>query len=399
MGGERKGLFRRLAPAAYPRAVAPSSGRSRPGAGSVTASDWSEGYVPGEGVATKLAAAQAARVAPAVTTRTRAMENSVVNRARDIVCGVLSACPFQVVRDRAGVVEELDPGWLMRPDPAHSRAWFVSWVTDDLFFHGKAAARITVEDADARAVALQWMPWDQLEPTPDGERLTWRRGWYPDPFTPQAGLPDVILRERDVVVWEAPVVGLLNGGATALTTSAQLDLSANRFAGAELAAGWLKQTGGEPIADPDIDALLTRWAVARMVNAIGYLNETLDYHESELDPSRLQLVEGRSYQDAQTARLCNMPAWTVGVGVPNDSMTYKTALTARLDTLDFGLEPFVVAWSEALSGEKVTPRGTTVTFDLEPFLRSAQLAPLASSGAENPAPPSSNVTKEAPANA
>lgn len=386
MGRIGKGLGRRLMPAAYPPAGPPSSRR-------ITASDWSDGYIPGEGIAAKVEAAQAMRVAALVNTRDRAMANSVVNRARDIVCGTLAALPLTVTRTRAGVTEELDPGWLAKPDPSHTRAWFVSWVTDDLFFQGRAAARITVEDADHRAVALQWMPWDQLEATPDGGRLVWRRGWYPDPFTPQAGLAPVELREQDVIVWESPLVGLLHGGQVALTTSAQLDLSANRFAGAELAAGWLKQTGGEPTPSTEAEELVARWALSRAVNAVGYLNETLDYHESDMDPSRLQLVEGRSYQDSQVARLCNMPAWSVGVGIPNDSMTYKTALTARLDLVDFGLLPFVVAWSEALSGEKVTPRGTVVAFDLEPFLRTDQLTPVAQSGTEQ-TPVSPPATEE-----
>jgi hypothetical protein len=390
--GEALGTWGRLARVVAPAAFAGEVGSNgdRGGRAAVRSDGWGPPPPPGDGIAAKLAEAQIARAVPTVTTREQAIRNSVVNRARDIVCGVLASLPFTVTRDRAGVLEELPPGWLNRPDPDHSRAWFVSWVTDDLFFQGCAAARITVEDVDGRAVALQWMPWTQLEPTPDGRRLVWRRGWYPDPWTPQTGLVDVVLERRDVVLFELPLVGVLNGADRVLTTAAQLDASANRFAGAELAAGWLKQTGGEQESEDGATELVNRWALSRLANAIGYLNETLDYHESEIDPSRLQLVEGRAYQDAQAARVCNMPNYVVGVGVPNDSMTYKTALTARLDLLDFGLEPFVECWGQTLSDDRVTPHGTTVAFDLEPFLRTATLTPVASSGAENP--PSSTPT-------
>lgn len=374
-------LWRRLAPAAYRGPLVRASGVDPFDVDSGPA-----GAQPGEAVSAAIAAAQAARVAAVVTTREQALTNSVVNRARDIVCGVLSCLPFTVTRDRAGVVEPLAAGWLDRPDPLHSHAWFVSWVTDDLFFHGRAAARITVDDGTGRALALQWMPWAQLAPHPDGEHLTWMRGWYPDPFTPQAGLAPIELAARDVVMWECPLVGVLNGGRAILTTAAQLDLSANRFAGAELAAGWLRQTGGEPLPTADAQVLVQDWANARALNAVGYLSQTLLYEESQLDPSRLQMVESRAYEDAQVARVTNMPNFIVGVGVPNDSMTYKTALTARLDLLDFGLQPFVETWGEALSDERVTPHGTTVGFDLEPFLRTAQLGPVASSGVEQPAP-------------
>lgn len=392
---DKGGRLARLFPAAY-RGPVRASDYPPPDENTLSvgdewvAADTLQGPAAGDAVTDRLTAARAARVVPAVTTRDAAIRNSVVNRARDVVCGVLSCLPFTVTRDRGGVVETLPPGWLDRPDPLHSHAWFVANVTDDLFFHGWAAARITVEDdVTGRALALQWMPWDQLAPTDDADVIVWTRGAYPDPFTPQYGLAPIALRPQDVVLWESPLVGVLNGGREVLTTAAQLDRAANRFAGAELAAGWLQQVRGEPVGGGEAQGLVDDWAYARALNAVGFLNESLEYHESEIDPARLQMVESRAYQDGAVARIVNMPAFSLGVGVPNDSMTYKTALTARLDLLDFGLQPFVECWGEALSNEKVTPRGTTVAFDLEPFLRTAQLTPVADSGAETPAPAAS----------
>jgi len=382
-GGNLSRLVRRVAPVAFAGLETNGHGPGAP------RSDWPTPPAPGSGIAAQLEAARAARVAPLVQTREQAIRNSVVNRSRDIVCGVLSSLPITVIRDRVGAAAEVDPGWLAAPDSEHSRGWFVSWVTDDLFFFGKAAARVTVRDETDRPVAVQWMPFEQLEAETDGG-LIWRRGWYPDPFMAQTGLPDVELDRRDVILWESSLLGVLNGGGVALTTAAQLDQSANRFAGAELAAGWLKQTGGEPTSPADAVTLADTWAIARLTNAIGFLNETLDYRESEMDPSRLQLVEGRSYQDAQTARICNMPNWSVGVALAGDGLTYKTALTARLDLLDFGLQPFVECWSQTLSSDRVTPHGTTVAFDLEPFLRTATLRPVAA--AESLASSSSSST-------
>ena len=72
--------------------------------------------------------------------------------------------------------------------------------------------------------------------------------------------------------------------------------------------------------------------------------------------------------------MCNVPNFSVGVAVPGDSMTYKTAETARLDLVDFTLAPFIGCIEQTLSGPEVTPRGTRVVFDLEPFLRSRELA-------------------------
>jgi hypothetical protein len=105
-----------------------------------------------------------------------------------------------------------------------------------------------------------------------------------------------------------------------------------------------------------------------------------------MDPSRLQLVEGRAYQDAAIARVCNVPNYAVGVGVPNDSMTYKTAATARYDLLDFGLSPFVTCWESTLSGDDVVPHGTVVAMDLAGFLRTDVLSGLPVPAAPTPAP-------------
>lgn len=344
-------LGRVLAPAAFPTVRA----------------QWSDGD-PHDAVKAALAAQVAARDWQAVATRDQAMRNSVVNRARDIVCGTLGCLPF--TRIRGG--EVLGPGWLSRPDPFHSRAWFVSWVTDDLFFRGGAFARVTVRDSDGQVVALEWMPWVEVLPDDAGEGVTWyRSGRWPG----TGRLDPIHVARRDLVRFEPAIVGVLNGGEEVLSTASRLNGAADRFAGAELAAGWLKQTGGEPLSETDALELVTTFQASRRVNTIAFLNEVADYHESAMDPSRLQLVEGRSYQDAAVARLCNVPNFVVGVGVPNDSMTYKTALTARLDLLDFGLQPFVSCWQETLT--ELAPRGTEVRVDVEAFLRTPLLSATA----------------------
>jgi len=306
-----------------------------------------------------------------VTTRDHAMRNSVVNRARDIVCGTLGTLPLERWRGD----EALGAGWLERPDPFHTAAWFQSWVTDDLFFYGYAWARVTVRDTDNQVQALEWMPWVEVRPHPDDRGVTWYRAgggaWSSHPWR-VGGYAVIDVPARDVVLWESPLVGVLNGGADVLSTAERLNGAAYRFAGVEIPAGVIKQTGGEPLDTTAAQALIDSFERNRQYNTVAFINEVTEYHETTMNPSTLQLVEGRSYQDAAVARLCNVPAFSVGVGVPNDSMTYKTALTARLDLLDFGLQPLLTCWEQTMSG--VLPRGQTARFDLEGFLRTSTLA-------------------------
>lgn len=299
-------------------------------------------------------------------TRSDAMSLSVVNRARDLICGVLSTLPFTRYRDRAGRVEDLGPGWLERPDPTRTRGAWTASVVDDLFFHGYALARVTARYADTTPAALQHVPWSETRL--DRDAGDWV--WTPTPESTIGPTFDPVrIRVTDAVLFESPLTGIL-AHPQALAIARRLDRAAWRFAASTVPMGWLKQTGGEPLAEDEMTALAQGFATARDQDAIAFLNEWIDYHEANIDPDRLQLVEGRSYQDAAVARVCNVPNFTVGVSVPGDSMTYKTSQSARLDLVDFALAPYVACMEQTLSGPDVTPAGTTVVVDLEPFLRS-----------------------------
>ena len=139
--------------------------------------------------------------------------------------------------------------------------------------------------------------------------------------------------------------------------------------------GWIEQVPGTATQSADdLSNLARSFADARESNAIAALNEACRYVESTLDPSRMQLVEARTYQDAALARVCNVPAFLVGAVTPGDSMTYKSAQQSRWDLLSFGVGPYLTCLESTLSLPTVTPRGTQVHVDPSPFLRTAELA-------------------------
>jgi hypothetical protein len=323
-------------------------------------------------IARRAALRSAAGIDPASLkmTRAEAMSLSVVNRARDLVVGVLSTLPFDRERTRAGRTERLGPGWLARPDPTRTPGAWIADIVDDLFFHANALGRVTARyagtaagDLDGYPAALQYVPWLEVTHDDDAGEWTW---------TPAKGAP-VTIRDVDAVLFESPLTGVLEAPG-ALAIARRLDRSAFRFSSSTVPMGWLKQTGGEPLAPAEMTAFAQEFAAARDEDAIAFLNEWVEYSEASIDPSRLQLVEARAFQDAAVARVCNVPNYTVGVAVPGDSMSYKTSQSARLDLVDFTLAPFVACLEQTLSGPDVTPAGTTVRVDLEPFLRSGTWA-------------------------
>jgi hypothetical protein len=92
----------------------------------------------------------------------------------------------------------------------------------------------------------------------------------------------------------------------------------------------------------------------------------------------MQLVEGRTYQALEMARLSNIPPYLVGAPA-GTGMTYLNGQQARQDLVDFGAAPYVACIEQTLSGPNVTPRGTLVRLDLNVWLRNPFTTPTDSS--------------------
>jgi len=347
---------------------------------------------------------------PYPITREAALNLSVINRGRDLICGVLGDMPFTRsttfgLSDGAEP-RELGPGWLEHPDPTRTRQSWTADVVDDLIFHGWAACHVTARDPQGFPTALVHIPWVELTP-PLGHRSR-RRGttasrttastaradwwdWLPDPATAPVGGPGVrSLFDLNMVVFESPLTGVLEHPA-ALLIALRLDRAASRFAASTVPIGWLEQVAGSAaMSGEELTALARSFADAREGNAIAALNEAVRYHESSLDPDRMQLVQARTYQDAAQARVINVPAFLVGAVTPGDSMTYKSAQQSRWDLLSFGVGPYMTCLADTLSMPGTTPRGTTVGMDPTPFLQTAALAAVDSAAAPVLAPVGGN---------
>jgi hypothetical protein len=324
--------------------------------------------------------------------RELALNLSVVNRGRDLICGVLGDMPFVRTSTFGGETRELGAGWLEHPDPTRTRQAWTADVVDDLIFYGWAACLVTSRDPQGFPTALVHLPWNELA-APAGHRArntvrypvnvaaargTGRADWWE--WHP-VGADARTLFDLNVIVFESPLTGVLSY-PTPLLIALRLDRAAARFAASTVPIGWLEQVpGSAPLSAVEWAALARAFADAREGNAIAALNEAVRYHESTLDPSRMQLVEGRTYQDAALARTMNVPAFLVGAVTPGDSMTYKSAQQSRWDLLSFGVGPYMTCLAETLSMNHVSPRGTTVALDPTPFLRTAELAAVDASSA------------------
>ena len=338
------------------RAAAGSVALARPGVGRAT-SGWPLGIGP--------------ELAPFITPdappwwdRDAAVSLPTISRARDLICSLVGQLPLGLwVVDTSTVpfVERRIPGpsWFDRPDPDRTRQWLLSWTVDDLYFYGVAHWLVTSRYADSFPSGFQRIPPGDLTESGGVWTIT-------DPLNGQRRS----VSPRDIVEFLAPTDGLLAIGWRAISIAMQLDAAADRFAGTEVPSGILEEQdlGQEDLSPDDLTEIAARFHEARMGNTTAAVNRYMRYRESSYDPSTMQLVEGRTYQALELARLGNVPPYLVGAPA-GTGMTYLNGQQARQDLVDFGAQPYITTIEQTLSGPNVTPRGQLVRLDLNVWLR------------------------------
>lgn len=295
------------------------------------------------------------------------MRIPTISRARDILCSLVGSLPIRnygTQWDGENVVElPLPPEqWMTRPDPRTTRAHFLAWTTDSLIFTGRAYWYVTSRRReDGRPASFQLL--DPAQVTLDATSFADLVPVGPYRIT-YAGRQ---LPTDDVIVLYSPVPPLLDTGARAILIAERLDSASLRFANAPTAFGWLAQTTGEPLSSEELADLAAGWADARDTNAVAALGMGVEWQESKMDPSRLQLVEARQYQSLELARLANVPPYLVGAPA-GTGMTYQNAETARHDAVTFGALPYIETIEGTLSSDAITPRGHVVKLDRSAWL-------------------------------
>jgi portal protein len=306
-------------------------------------------------------------VAPPWFDRGAAMSLPTISRCRDLICSSVAALPFtawQVDASKVPVVERgiPGPGWFGRPDPDRTRQWLLAWTVDDLMFYEVAHWEITGRLADSSGgwpSTFRRIRPGNLEVRDDGTVVV-------------TDDPSGVRREVDasnVVEFQSPIEGMLSNGWRAISIALQLDDAADRFAGTEVPAGVLEeQDGGEDMTSAELAELAATFTLSRQMNTTAAVNKYVRYREVNTDPSTMQLVEGRTYQALELARLGNVPAYLVGAPA-GGGMTYQNALQAKGDLIDFGAAPYIGCIEQTLSGPNVTPRGNVVRLDQNAWLR------------------------------
>lgn len=249
--------------------------------------------------------------------------------------------------------------WMTRPDPKVTRNFIMAKTAKDLILYGRAFWAVTSRYSTGFPATFQWLPANLVQ-SPNNAPPEW---FGPADELEFNGMP---LDTSNVIQFLNGNIGVVYSGRRAIQISLKLDQSAERFASNEIAAGYLQQRGGEPMSGEELGEMAAAWASNRRTNAIGALNEFVNFVSFDQDPSKLQLVEGREYQTKELSRLMDIPAYLLAID--QSGMTYANAQQARQDLLLFGARPLLHAIEERLSMDDVLPRGRHTQFDLEEYV-------------------------------
>jgi hypothetical protein len=249
--------------------------------------------------------------------------------------------------------------WFTRPDPNVTRNFFISNLVKDLALWGRAFAYVTSRYSTGFPASFTWLPHENVT-TPDQAGPEWFGVSQEVLFN---GVP---IDVDNVIQFLSPIDGMLWTGARAIDTAYRLDEAAKRFASTEIAAGYLQQKDGEPMAGDELADLAAAWAEARQTRAVGALNQHVEWVEFKSNPSTLQLMEGREHAALELARVCQVPPWLVGLAV--GGMTYTNAQEARQDLIIYGAMPYISAIQETFSMDNVLPRGRHIELDVDRYI-------------------------------
>jgi HK97 family phage portal protein len=308
---------------------------------------------------TPLEVAELAWIAEGVSRETALSIPSVL-ACRNLLVGTI--VQLELYRYRVG--ERLDPGYLLtRPDPSLAMPATMGGTVDDLIFRGRAYWLVLERDSTGFVTRARWTPVDDVSPQvrSSGGAYSVVTGYmvagYRDEFPPD-----------DVIRFDSPLPAVLDVGARTLAAALELENAARRLSSVTLPSGTLTNKGAE-VSPEEGRAIVAAFEESRRLNGLAWL-QSVEYSRESLSSADLQMIEARANVATDVARLFNVPVAMIGASPSGGASALLYAnLTQQLALLlATGVAPYTQAIEQTLSD--VIPRGQSVAFDVQTFLRS-----------------------------
>lgn len=284
-----------------------------------------------------------------INTRNSAMRIPAIARARNLVCTSIARNPLVAMRGDEVLTGEAAPTWTYRTNLATSPQLRMAWTVDDLIFTG-------------------WSCWWR-ENGSDGfplmvDRIA-RDDWTINDDM-RVEVNGTVVRDDSVILIPGLHEGVLSYGADALADARGLYAIVRDRIKTPIPAMELHQTGGDPLDDDAIDALIARWAAARRGDnaGVGYTNEVIELKPHGEGGDSQLLIEARNAAAVDMARLIGVSAGMIDATAPKASLNYETQTGRNQEFTDLDLALYTLPIVARLSLDDVVPAGQRIAFDL-----------------------------------
>lgn len=297
------------------------------------------------------------------------LQVATVSRARDLIAAMVGSLELkhytrQWTGERYEEIYLTNEPWMERPDPNVTRNFIMANTFSDLFMYGRAFWYVKTRYSTGLPASFEWMPAAMVSTLDQAGPQFFGR-------SNQIEFNGVMVDPSNVITFLSPIIGLTYTGARAVNIALHLDQAADRYASLETVPGYLQQRSGETMSGDELTDIADQWAANRKVNAVGALNDYVEFVEFQNSPGEV-LDRQRQYQALELARIANIPPYLVGVAT--GGMTYQNAQQARQDLYLFGAKPFLDCIQQTLSMDNVLPRNRFLQFDLDDYLGEHEMA-------------------------
>jgi phage portal protein BeeE len=306
-----------------------------------------------------LATSELAWIAEGVS-REMALSIPAMLSCRNLVVG--AAVQMGIYRYRGD--ERLEPGSLLsKPDPSTTWPATLGGTIDDLAFYGRAYWRVLDRDAEGFPVRARWTPFVDVTPATRSTGGAWAEltGYTVAGVRGELGVDELIR-------FDSPLPGLLAIGGRTLAAAIELEQAARRLAAVELPAGVLKNEGSE-VSDEEGRTIIADFQTSRRENGIAFL-QGISYTREGLNAADLQLVEARANVATDVARLWSVPVAMVGASPSGgaSALLYSNLSQQLAILVSSAVSPYLRTVEDTIAA--ALPRGQSVAFDVQTFLRS-----------------------------
>lgn len=282
-------------------------------------------------------------------TRQQVIALPAVARGRDLIAVSVARMPLAAVNSAGRLADQ--PRIMARPEVGRARFNTLVWTVDDLIFTGRSVWLVTDRYAeDGRPRTARYAPPSSVETDTEGNVVAVFTRPIEDP--------------RDVIRFDGPHEGILTRANETVRTTRALFADYARAVRSPNPDIDLHQTGGDPLSDDEISALITWWTQARATGRVAYTNQSVEARALGQQPENL-LVAARHEAALDLARHMGLPAWAVDAEVGGSSLTYQNVPSRSRELIDYTLAGYMEAITGRLSLDDVTPAGVWAAFSTD----------------------------------